>query len=161
MDSISRHPSWLAALALCFVVSTPACVSVAPQGPGADEGEAPVPLQAAEPADDEPEHVPNKLRWTTASEVDNFGFDVYRGDHEDGPFTRLTERPIPGAGTTDLTTHYSLEDNANDPYETYYYYVESISLTGVREQFTPIIRAEPKLTRDGEEGDEDASEVDL
>jgi hypothetical protein len=118
------------ALAACTSAPTPAVPAAEPPTP--------------EPAVEAPTYS-NTLRWTTASEVDNFGFDVYRGDSEDGPFERLTENPISGAGTTDLTTQYSFEDKDIDPYRVYFYYVESISLQGVREQFTPIIEAKAKL----------------
>jgi len=86
----------------------------------------------------------NTLRWTTAGELENFGFDVYRATDKDGPFKLRTVDPIPGAGTTDLTNKYVWVDKKIDPAVTYYYYVESISLSGVREHFTPIIKAPAK-----------------
>ena len=89
----------------------------------------------------------NTVRWSTASEVDNFGYDVYRGTSKDGPFERLTADPVPGAGTSDETHKYSFVDEKIDPYQSYFYYVESISLAGHREKFTPIIEAKPKLPR--------------
>lgn len=149
MAPISRHSSTLAAL-LPLLSLMASCASV-PTPPPAE----PVVTAPPAPAVEQPEHRPNTLRWTTASEVDNFGFDVYRGDSEEGPFERLTERPIPGAGTTDLTSEYSWQDLTNDPHKTYYYYVESISLEGVREQFTPIIKAKPKLPADETAATED------
>lgn len=134
--------------ALAFV----ACASTPPPAPEPVEPPAPEP---------EPEVYSNTLKWSTASEVDNFGFDVYRGDAEEGPFERLTESPIEGAGTTDLTSSYAYEDTTIDPNREYFYYVESISLQGVREDFTPIIRAKPKLPKEekaAEEGDEGEGE---
>lgn len=89
----------------------------------------------------------NTVRWSTASEVDNFGYDVYRGTSKDGPFERITADPVPGAGTSDETHRYMYADENIDPYTTYFYYVESISLSGVRETFTPVIEAKPKLPR--------------
>ncbi len=86
----------------------------------------------------------NTLRWQTASEVDNFGFDVYRSDHEEGPFVRLTETPIPGSGTSDVPTKYEFSDDSIEPNKAYYYYVESISIGGERERFTPVFRSKPK-----------------
>lgn len=78
------------------------------------------------------------IRWATASEVDNFGYDIFRGLSEDGPFERLTEDPIAGAGTTDEPSYYTYVDEGLDPSVDYYYYIESISMHGVRERFTPI-----------------------
>ncbi|MEM8962188.1 MAG: hypothetical protein AAGD38_11965 [Acidobacteriota bacterium] len=96
----------------------------------------------------------NTLRWTTASEVDNFGYDVYRGESEEGPFERITESPIPGAGTTDEPTDYVWVDDTIDPYTNYWYFVESISLSNDRERFTPVFQAKAKLPKDGEEASE-------
>lgn len=92
----------------------------------------------------------NTLKWSTASEVDNFGYDIYRGEAEDGPFERITEDPVTGAGTTDEVSEYRFEDDTIDPYKLYYYYVESISMSGERERFTPIFPAKPKLQREDE-----------
>jgi len=97
---------------------------------------------AAAPASDEPPF--NRLKWSTASEVDNFGFDIYRSTSEEGPFERLTSQPIPGAGTVDEPRYYEYKDTAIDPGVEYFYYVESISVDGIREKFSPIIRAPAK-----------------
>ena len=87
----------------------------------------------------------NTVKWSTASEVDSFGFDVYRALSEDGPWELITPAPIEGAGTSDETHHYRFVDDAIDPHQTYYYYVESISMTGFRERFTPIGKTPPKV----------------
>lgn len=99
---------------------------------------------ADEPEASRPAKLSNSLRWTTASEVDNFGFDVYRADREEGPFARLTQEPIPGAGTTDVPTNYAYVDDTIEPDREYFYYVESISMDGRREHFTPVVRVAPK-----------------
>lgn len=93
------------------------------------------------PAD---EPLVNTLKWTTASEVDNFGFDIYRGISEDGEFSKITAEPLAGAGTTDEPQKYVFVDEAIDPSKDYYYYIESISLGGIRETFSPIIKAPAK-----------------
>ena len=93
----------------------------------------------------------NTLKWRTASEVDNFGYDIYRSESPDGPFERLTEEPVEGAGTTDEPTRYEFVDDTIDPYKTYYYYIESISMAGDRERFTPISKTKPKLPKAPEE----------
>ncbi len=87
----------------------------------------------------------NRVRWSTASEVENYGFDVYRAEREEGPFVRLTARAIAGGGTTDTPREYEFVDTPIDPSRVYFYYVESISLGGERERFTPVERVGPKL----------------
>ena len=86
----------------------------------------------------------NTIKWATASEENNFGFDVYRADVEEGPFEKLNELPISGAGNTDETSYYSYMDDTIEADKIYFYYVESISLDGIREQFTPVFRSKPK-----------------
>ncbi len=88
--------------------------------------------------------IKNTIRWSTASEVENFGYDVYRGEAEDGPFVRLTAQPIPGAGTSDEPHKYAYADKDIDPTKDYWYYVESVSYSGVRERFTPVQKAKAK-----------------
>ncbi|MEM7349345.1 MAG: hypothetical protein AAF657_00970 [Acidobacteriota bacterium] len=88
----------------------------------------------------------NTIKWTTASEVDNFGFDIFRSLSEDGPFERVNAETIEGAGTTDEPTSYQFVDDTIDPHKAYYYYVESISMSGDREQFTPVGRIRPKIS---------------
>ena len=100
------------------------------------------PGKAAADAGENP--LKNTLRWTTATEVDNFGFDVYRGRTKDGPFERVTGDPIPGAGTSDVATRYVYHDVKIEPGVEYYYYVESISMGGERKAFTPVIKAPAK-----------------
>ncbi len=103
-------------------------------------------LVQAQPAPPASDLLQNVIRWSTASEVDNFGFDVYRAEQEEGPFTRITQQPVPGAGTSDEPARYEYTDTTIKPGIQYYYYVESISMSGVREKFTPTFKARIKGT---------------
>jgi hypothetical protein len=86
----------------------------------------------------------NTIKWKTATEVDSYGYDVYRGDSEGGPFVKLTDAPLPGAGTVDTPQSYVFVDDTIAPDTVYYYYVESISMDGVREKLTPVFASKPK-----------------
>jgi hypothetical protein len=90
------------------------------------------------------QRVSNTAHWATASEAENFGYDVYRGNAEKGPFVRLTKQPILGNGTTDESHDYKYVDDAIDPCKDYWYYVESISTLGTRDKFTPVFHAPAK-----------------
>ena len=83
-DAFVRFPAWGATAvlvaALCLVVG----VAEAQESEG---------VQARESGD---ETVTKTLKWATASEVDNFGYDVYRGESSEGPFERRTEEPVLG-----------------------------------------------------------------
>jgi hypothetical protein len=136
----------------------PAAAPAPPAAPAAKPEEAATPAAApAAPAADLPEgacgdqsavakeeRLANTPRWTTASEVDNFGYDVFRGDKEEGPFTKLNADPLLGAGTTDETKKYEFRDDTIDPCREYWYYVESIDTKGAREKFTPVFKASAK-----------------
>ena len=122
------------------------CASTGSESPPPEPAETP-PSDAVPPVptQDVDEPLANTLKWTTASEVDNFGFDIYRSFSEDGPFERITNEPLPGAGTTDEPQSYVYVDEDIDPSRDYYYYIESISMGGVREVFSPVIQAPAKL----------------
>ena len=107
------------------------------------------PSAVAEKERGEPVPLRNTIRWTTASEVDNFGFDVLRATTEKGPFRAVNDKPIAGAGTVDVPTDYVYHDTGIEPGMAYYYYVESISIRGERERVTPTVRASPKWPENG------------
>jgi len=121
----------------------------APTAPPVEEAAPPPALASEEPPF-------NRVKWSTASEVDNFGFDIYRSTAEDGPFERLTSQPIPGAGTVDEPRYYEYKDTSIDPSVEYFYYVESISVDGIREKFSPTIRAPAKRPKVSEGASESA-----
>ena len=128
-------------LILALAMMALSCSTSAPPAAGQPEGQPVVENENTAPK----KQLVNTIRWTTASEVENFGFDVYRSTSEDGPFERITPDPIPGAGTTDEPQSYVYVDDTIDPTVGYYYYLESISMQGVRERFSPINYSPPKL----------------
>ncbi|MEO0436664.1 MAG: hypothetical protein AAF098_07130 [Pseudomonadota bacterium] len=87
---------------------------------------------------------PNTIRWETQSEVDTFGYDIYRGTHEQGPFERINPASVPASGTTDLPQRYKYIDTTVEWNVKYWYYIETITLTGKRERLTPVYPARPK-----------------
>ncbi|MEO7795719.1 MAG: hypothetical protein ABIV06_13195 [Thermoanaerobaculia bacterium] len=134
------------------------CSSTVPPAPTTASGERPpavaplatAPTAATTSPSEAPPKAPeapyrNTVRWATASEVDSFGFDVFRAESEEGPFERLNSRTISGAGTSDESHTYSYVDETIDPAKEYFYYVEGIDLDGTRERITPVNRARAKL----------------
>jgi hypothetical protein len=72
------------------------------------------------------------VKWQTESELNNLGFDVYRSESLDGTFVKVNQTRIQGAGT-DATPHsYKFIDESVEVGKTYYYYIEDISYSGVR-----------------------------
>jgi hypothetical protein len=111
-------------------------------GPEASEPAAPG--QSWSDTSEEEARKPNVIRWSTASEHDSFGYDIYRGLSEDGPFSVINSEVIPGAGTTDMPNSYEFVDDAIEPGTIYWYYIESISLSGERKKITPVYPSKGK-----------------
>ncbi len=78
------------------------------------------------------------VRWTTASEKDNFGFNVLRALCADGPFARINERIIPGAGTTSVPQAYLFADRNVTPGTTYFYLVQDVATNGTTRDHGPV-----------------------
>lgn len=124
-----------------FLLGTGLAMALPAVGTAQGASPAPSPASSASPS---PAPLVNTVKWSTTSEVENFGYDIYRADKEEGPFVRINPKPVPGAATTDEPSYYKYLDADIDPTKGYFYYVESISLKGVREKFTPVIKAPPK-----------------
>ena len=85
------------------------------------------------------------LCWTTQSETDNAGWNIYRGENEEALsneeayMLNLSLGLIPGAGSTSEPTEYSFED-VFPVYAgtTYFYWLESVDYSGESEIYGPI-----------------------
>lgn len=130
-----------------------ACGSAGGGGPEAATAAAAAQTAPAAPEEPAAKTDSNVVKWKAASEVNNVGYDVVRGESPDGPFFRINAEVIEGAGATDEPTAYRYVDRTIDPHKTHYCYVQSVSMDGVRERFTPIGKAEPRLTGAAEEPD--------
>ena len=67
--------------------------------------------------------------WQTVSELGNAGFNLYRSTDPAGPQTLLTTLPSLAPGSTHGFA-YSYEDLAVQPGQTYWYWLEDVSLSG-------------------------------
>ena len=83
----------------------------------------------------------NRIKWRTAREFRNFGYDVYRSQSKRGPFSKITAQTILGHGTTDTIHSYQFEDRNVEPCVIYYYYIESISEDGERRRYSSVRQA--------------------
>ncbi|MBU0491961.1 MAG: hypothetical protein KKA73_26640 [Chloroflexi bacterium] len=82
--------------------------------------------------------VPVTVEWTTASEVDHAGFNLYRGDGPDGPWIKLNQNLIPPAGDPIVGGQYSYVDETAEAGRTYYYLLEDVSVGGGTTRHPPI-----------------------
>ena len=91
------------------------------------------------------------IRWTTESELNNAGFNIYRSDTSNGEFTKVNKQMIQGNGTTGERSTYKWVDTTAKPDAVYYYQIEDVSFAGERQllattKLKGLISAEGKLT---------------
>ncbi len=76
--------------------------------------------------------------WTTATEVDTAGFNVYRSTQPDGTFVKVNANLIPASTDPLSGGKYRYEDLNVTPGQTYYYKLEDVELGGTKEEHGPI-----------------------
>jgi len=88
------------------------------------------------------------LEWTTASEIDNAGFNLYRSESADGNYAKINASLIPAEGspTTGATYQYIDKDVKNRA--TYYYKLEDIDLNGTSTMHGPVSAVPRRLGRE-------------
>ncbi len=92
----------------------------------------------------EPGPLLNTIRWTTDSEVDVYGFYVYRAPEQGGEFARLNGAPLPALGGADSGASYSYEDRDIAPGTRYRYYVGKLENDGSEERLTGVLTSNAK-----------------
>jgi pimeloyl-ACP methyl ester carboxylesterase len=78
------------------------------------------------------------LIWTTASEIDNAGFNLYRAESENGGYVKINPALIPAQGSPTSGAAYNYIDNNVQNRKTYYYKLEDIDLNGVSTLHGPV-----------------------
>lgn len=84
------------------------------------------------------------LVWSTASEIDNFAFNVYRADAQDGAYVRINPALIAAEGSAITGAYYEFVDEDVRNGRTYWYQLEDIDFNGVATRHDPV-SAEPRL----------------
>jgi len=84
------------------------------------------------------------LKWSTASEVDNAGFNLYRSETEAGEYAKINTSLIPAKGSSTQGTSYEFVDTNVQNRKTYYYNLEDIDLNGKSTMHGPV-SATPRL----------------
>jgi hypothetical protein len=84
------------------------------------------------------------VEWTTESEIDNAGFNLYRAESEDGEYIQINEGLIPAEGSPTEGASYEFFDEGVKNRRTYYYKLEDIDLNGVSTMHGPV-SATPRL----------------
>ncbi len=78
-----------------------------------------------------------RLSWTTASEINCYGFSIERSTTTEN-FAEVPGGFVAGHGTTLESHRYSFSDNPGTPGR-YYYRLTEIDLNGVRHSFDPVL----------------------
>ncbi len=79
------------------------------------------------------------INWRTASELNNAGFNVYRGAASNGPFTKLNTSLVPVKNPGSISgASYSYIDSSAEKGKTHYYKLESVEFNGTTQQFGPV-----------------------
>ncbi len=78
------------------------------------------------------------LSWRTGSELQNLGFNLYRGPSATGPWTRLNPTLIPGLGSSPLGQGYSWRDSGLTNGVRYYYRLEDVDTRSVSTFHGPV-----------------------
>ena len=73
------------------------------------------------------------IKWTTESELNNAGFNIYRSTSRTKNFRPINAKLIQGAGTTGKRTEYKFVDKTAKPNVAYYYRLEDVDFSGKRD----------------------------
>jgi hypothetical protein len=86
------------------------------------------------------------VRWSTESEVNTAGFNIYRSTSEEGPWEKVNPQLIPGSPDPLRGGTYVFTDTAVIAGETYWYELEEVELGG---QVTRLERTQATAERQG------------
>jgi hypothetical protein len=76
--------------------------------------------------------------WTTASEIDNAGFNIYRSTEEDGTYTKINAELIQAKGSPSTSSAYQFIDQPLKNRKTYWYKLEDVDLKGEATLHGPV-----------------------
>jgi len=88
------------------------------------------------------------LSWSTESEINNLGFEVYRAPEEEAAYILLssyaTNPDLKGQGNSNSQHEYSYIDESIEPETTYWYKLADVDFNGVKAFQYPISVTVPK-----------------
>jgi hypothetical protein len=93
---------------------------------------------------------PVQVDWSTETEMDTAGFNVYRGESPDGPFgIKINDKLIPASPDPMTGGKYRYTDSSAQVGRTYYYQLQEVEKNGAVNKYGPIaVRAggfDPRL----------------
>jgi hypothetical protein len=85
-----------------------------------------------------------EVRWSTESEIENAGFNIYRAESKNGEYTKINNFFIPAKGSTTQGASYEFIDTNVRNRKTYWYKLEDTDLNGISTMHGPV-SATPRL----------------
>lgn len=91
-----------------------------------------------------PDHKQNIINWSTASETDNAGFNIYRSSSENGDYMKINDELIPAEGSPTEGALYEFTDTTVQNRKKYWYKLEDVDMNGTVTVHGPV-SAVPRL----------------
>ncbi len=83
-----------------------------------------------------------RLFWTTETEINNLGFEIWRSTEENGPYNLLSSYEgnpeLEGHGNTSIQHEYTYMDHRVVDGQTYWYKLYDVDYNGIRTEHGPI-----------------------
>ena len=76
------------------------------------------------------------LRWHVANGRSIHGFQIFRGESEQGPFVLLNRPTLPSSAEDEESAGYNYRDNSAESGKTYWYYIGLVFNDGRKQQLT-------------------------
>jgi hypothetical protein len=76
-----------------------------------------------------------EIAWSTETEFDTVGFNVWRSDKQEGEYRRVNDLLIPGAADAAAGAEYSYVDEEVERGKTYYYRLEDVAFNNTTVQY--------------------------
>jgi len=84
------------------------------------------------------------VEWSTASELDTVGFNIYRSETSSDPGTLVNIGLISASEDTQTGGDYKFTDDDVISGRVYYYYLEDVSANGITNRHGPVqVKAQP------------------
>ncbi len=84
-----------------------------------------------------------RLAWSTGTEINMAGYNIYRSEGANGPYMRINSQIIATADKL-AGAQYRYEDTTVQPGKTYYYQLEDVELNGTTTRHDPIKASVPE-----------------
>jgi hypothetical protein len=88
------------------------------------------------------------ILWSTESEIDNAGFNIYRAESVDGVYAIINDSLITAKGSPMQGASYEFIDRGVQNRNTYFYKLEDIDVYGVSTFHGPVSATPRRLGRD-------------